>query len=232
MNEKTVGPIFAKIFADCAHGHQPMLWKDWPLAWQVWQRRLLVNYYNTTPWQGQMPTPGHPVLPVEERLWKHTETAIAQHELPQYYIGAFPNCFTIPEWKDSISRARSWVSPRNALVSRHKHGSTALNLANGMAGAFIIEGDYDDKLEHFYTKQRVMVIQQYGAVLENLRAANVDQPTELVVVNGQYTPLVHMNPNEMQFWRLINACHQMPVPLDEPKRNQVGADGSGRCAVP
>lgn len=218
VNEMTVGPIFAKIFADCAHGHQPMLWKDWPLAWQVWQRRLLVNYDNTTPWQGQSPTPGHPVLPVGERLWKHTETAIAQHELPQYYIGAFPNCFTIPEWKDKDPKSPVMgQSPGTHWYHAHKHGSTALNLANGMAGAFIIEGDYDDVLEPFYTKQRVMVIQQYGAVLENLRAANVDQPTELVVVNGQYTPLVHMNPNEMQFWRLINACHQMPVPLDEPK---------------
>ena len=43
----------------------------------------------------------------------------------------------------------------------HKHGSTALNLANGMAGALIIEGDYDDKLNPFFTKQQVLVLQQY-----------------------------------------------------------------------
>src|ERR1044072_2904594 len=99
VNEVTVGPIFKKIFADCAHGHQPLLWKDWPLLWQVWQKRLLTQYDNSTPWQGNMPTPGHPALPLHERLWYQNTQEMAAHQLPQFYIGAFPNCFTIPEWK-------------------------------------------------------------------------------------------------------------------------------------
>jgi hypothetical protein len=32
----------------------------------------------------------------------------------------------------------------------HKHGSTAINVSNGMTGAFIIEGKYDDDLNRFY----------------------------------------------------------------------------------
>jgi FtsP/CotA-like multicopper oxidase with cupredoxin domain len=140
---------------------------------------------------------------------------MAQHQLPQYYIGAFPNCFKIPEWngkKDSMGQA-----PGTHWYHSHKHGSTALNLANGMAGALIIEGDYDDKLEKFYTKQRVLVLQQFGAVLGMLRAGGATQQSYLVSVNGQYTPVISMNPNEMQFWRIVNACYQMPVPLDAPK---------------
>ena len=35
-------------------------------------------------------------------------------------------------------------------------------------------------------------------------------------MNGQYTPVVQMNPNEMQLWRIVNACHQAAVPLDKP----------------
>ena len=35
-------------------------------------------------------------------------------------------------------------SPGTHWYHAHKHGSTAINVANGMTGAFIIEGDYDD----------------------------------------------------------------------------------------
>src|SRR5262245_32487629 len=87
-----------------------------------------------------------------------------------------------------------------------------------MAGALIIEGDYDDKLKPFYTKQQVMVLQQYAVVLPRLRAVNVGQPPDLVLVNGQSTPVVQMNPGEMQLWRIINACYSMPVPLDKPDK--------------
>jgi FtsP/CotA-like multicopper oxidase with cupredoxin domain len=92
-----------------------------------------------------------------------------------------------------------------------------LNLANGMAGALIIEGDYDDKLKPFFTKQKVLVLQQFGTVLNLLRAATAPQSPDLVYVNGQYTPVLQMNPNEMQLWRIVKACHQMAVPLDKTK---------------
>ncbi len=229
VNEQSVAAIFAAVFANCAHGHQPMLWTDWPPAWQEWQKKLLLAYDNSTPWQGQSPTPGNPALPHDQQLWVQNKKEMAQHQLPQFYIGAFPNCFTIPEWKAS--------DPKNPVMGQapgthwyhaHKHGSTALNLANGMAGALIIEGDYDDKLRPFYTKQQVLVLQQYGAVLPLLRAAGVSQASDLIFVNGQYTPLLQMNPNEMQFWRLVNACYQAAVPLDQPngiKWVQTAQDG-------
>lgn len=218
VNEQTVAAAFGEVFANCEHGHQPMMWSEWPQSWQDWQKKLLMAYDQTTPWMGQSPTPGHPALPPEEQLWKHTQKAIAQHELPQYYIGAFPNCFKIPEWKaGNPDNPVMGQAPGTHWYHAHKHGSTALNLANGMAGALIIEGDYDDTLRPFFTKQQVLVIQQYGAVLGMLRAANVSQPSPLVVVNGQYTPVIKMNPNEMQLWRLVNASYQSPVPLDAPK---------------
>ena len=217
VNEDSVKSIFAEIFKDCGQGKGYMLWKDWPQAWQDWQQKLLVQYDNTTPWQGQSPTPGHPALPHDEQLWVQNQQAIADNEFPQYYIGGFPNCFKIPVWNASTpNNPVMGQAPGTHWYHSHKHGSTALNLANGMAGALIIEGDYDDALKPFYTKQRVLVLQQYAAVMSLLRAANVSQPGDLVLVNGQYTPVIQMNPNEMQFWRVVNACYSTPVPLDKP----------------
>src|SRR5215813_10082512 len=214
VTEQTVKPIFDKIFADCAHGHQPLLWDDWPPAWQAMQKKLLINYDDTTPWRGQSPTPGHPALPPDEQLWKQNEKEM--HEMPprfpQYYIGAFPNCFKITEETgNSMGQA-----PGTHWYHSHKHGSTALNLANGMAGALIIEGDYDVQLNKYITKQQVLVLQQFGAVLNLLRSGVAPQNADLVYVNGQFTPVIHMNPNELQLFRIVNACHQAAVPIDSP----------------
>ncbi len=167
VNEDTVRTIFKEIFADCASGHQPLLWNQWPDAWQKMQQGLLQQYDKTTPWQGQ---PGK--LPLDEQLWPQNVAAMAEMRLPQYYIGGFPNCFKIPEWNgQSTSMGQS---PGTHWYHSHKHGSTALNLANGMAGALIIEGDkegdYDFTLKPYFTKQRVLVLQQFGAVLNLLRS--------------------------------------------------------------
>jgi FtsP/CotA-like multicopper oxidase with cupredoxin domain len=221
VTEQTVKETFDRIFAACAHGHQPLLWKDWPFEWQALQQKLLEAYDRTASWQGQ---PGK--LPRDEQLWPQNEKEIAEMRLPQYYIGAFPNCFKIPEWngqKNSMGQA-----PGTHWYHAHKHGSTALNLANGMAGALIIEGDYDDKLKPFITKQRVLMLQQYAAVLSFLRSGFAQQPSDLVYVNGQYTPVLEMNPNEMQLWRIVNACHSAEIPLDKPtgiKWKQTAQDG-------
>ncbi len=221
VTEQTVKPIFDKIFAACANDHQPLLWKDWPVTWQTLQQKLLQNYDKTAVWRGQ---PGK--LPLDERLWPQNVKEIAEMRLPQYYIGAFPNCFKIPAWngqKNSMGQA-----PGTHWYHAHKHGSTALNLANGMAGALIVEGDYDDQLRPFITKQRVLVLQQYAVVLSLLRSGFAQQPSDLVYVNGQYTPVLQMNPNEMQLWRVVNACHSAEVPLDKPngiKWRQTAQDG-------
>ena len=197
VDEKLVAPLFKKIFAACGDGHQPMLWTDWPPEWQALQKKLLTEFDKT--------------LPPDQQLWPQNEKAIAQHQLPQYYMGAFPNCFKIPEWncqKNSMGQA-----PGTHWYHAHKHGSTALNLSNGMAGVLIIEGDYDEKLKPFFTKERVLIVQEYAAVLGSLRAQTGN---DLVYVNGQFTPVLQMNPNEMQLWRVVNACHQAALPLNAP----------------
>jgi FtsP/CotA-like multicopper oxidase with cupredoxin domain len=230
VNEDSVKTVFADVFNGCEQGKQILEWKDWPQSWQDEQKKLLINYDNTTPWNGQSPPPGGPpVLPHSEQLWPQNEMAIEGYELPQYYMGGFPNCFTITEYNPSTpTNPVMGQAPGTHWYHSHKHGSTALNLANGLAGAFIIEGDYDDKLKPFFTKEQVLVFQTYATVMPELRAANVKQASDLVMVNGQWTPLLQMNPNEMQLWRMVNACYNQSLSLNSPtgiKWVQTAQDG-------
>ena len=74
----------------------------------------------------------------------------------------------------------------------HKHGSTAINVANGMTGAFIIEGKYDTDLNDAYrlfsgkggqedawnaSAQPVLVLNQLGSRLTS-------RPTSTPGVHG------------------------------------------------
>jgi Putative multicopper oxidases len=234
VNEDTVKADFAEVFSGCEQGKQVLEWKDWPQSWQDTQKKLLVNYDNTTPWHGQSPPAGGPpVLPHDEQLWPQNEMAMMGYELPQYYMGGFPNCFKIPQYNEATpTNPVMGQAPGTHWYHSHKHGSTALNLANGLAGALIIEDQgpegYDGKLKKFFTKEQVLVCQTYATVMPELRAANVKQASDLVMVNGQWTPLLQMNPNEMQLWRVINACYNQSMSLSSPtdlKWVQTAQDG-------
>lgn len=194
---------FHKIFADCRAGHSPKLWTDLPPKWQQAQESLLKQY----------DAAAH--LPPSEQLWPKNFKAI--HGLPPrwptYFIGAYPSCFTLPVWnKQPTSMGQS---PGTHWYHAHKHGSTALNLANGMAGAFIIEGPYDDALKPFFNKEIVLVLQQYDAVV-NLDRALGTNVGENMYVNGQFQPVLQMQPGEVQLWRIVNACHQQTLPIAGP----------------
>ena len=75
-------------------------------------------------------------------------------------------------------------APGTHWYHAHKHGSTAINVANGMTGAFIIEGKYDDDLNAAYARymlkdnkpwntrsQPVLVLNQLGD-----RTQSADRP--------------------------------------------------------
>src|SRR3989440_2760812 len=89
-------------------------------------------------------------------------------------------------------------SPGTHWYHAHKHGSTTINVANGMTGAFIIEGGYDDMLNAFYgtgettgpgswtRSQPILVVNQLGTS-PNLFRLN---PTGALPfsVNGRFQP--------------------------------------------
>jgi FtsP/CotA-like multicopper oxidase with cupredoxin domain len=199
---------FDRIFNDCMSGHSPTKWSDLPSAWSKKQERLLKEYDDTAVWKGK-----RGATPDSDRLWTKDQEAIAAGQWPQFYVGAYPSCFKIPAWN---GRPESMgQSPGTHWYHAHKHGSTALNLSNGMAGAFIIEGEYDDKLKPYFDKEVVLVLQQFAAQINLLRAPGTTA-SDIVCVNGQMAPVVEMAPGEVQMWRIVNACHQAAVPINGP----------------
>src|SRR5271166_1482274 len=106
-------------------------------------------------------------------------------------------------------------APGTHWYHAHKHGSVALQLLNGMAGAFIIEGEFDDQLESaipgLRKSEKVLVIQQLGdniTVESGPPIFTCAGGDPLPLVNGQLEPTIKMQPGEIQRWRLINATMQ------------------------
>ena len=212
----------------------PRSWNDLPDDWTNDQKKYLKRY------DEQMERDyGSGV----KKLWPVDEEQLRQNAWPQYYIGAFPYCYRLPEYVQ-----KTWPPPKTGAMEMagagtaemhmapgvgmtepdaddtlimgqspglhwyhaHKHGSTAINVANGMTGAFIIEGQYDDDLNAFYGKdwtrtQKVMVINQLGVSPNLMRggAGRQDKGPDFSV-NGQLKPLIDMRPGEVQMWRIVN----------------------------
>ncbi|MBL9081785.1 MAG: multicopper oxidase domain-containing protein [Planctomycetales bacterium] len=93
----------------------------------------------------------------------------------------------------------------------HKHGSTAFQLAGGMAGALVVEGGLDEIPQIRAAEEKILVLQQFvlkdvGGTYEIDHAALYGQalPTH-TTINGVATPTIVMRPGEVQRWRVIHA---------------------------
>src|SRR5262249_5299367 len=108
----------------------PKVWEDLPEAYRKWQEQLLI-----ADGQGK---------PLPQQLWvADDEDFIQKGVFPEFFIGAFPTCFVLPKYPGK-PHLRMGQAPGTHWYHAHKHGSTALNLYNGMTGPLIIEGDgYD-----------------------------------------------------------------------------------------
>jgi FtsP/CotA-like multicopper oxidase with cupredoxin domain len=137
----------------------------------------------------------------------------AEHEWPEYWLGVYPYWFILPKWVKG-GPMQMGQAPGTHWYHAHKHGAAATQLLNGMAGAFIIEGDYDTELRATLPglQEKVLVVQQYDSVPNIER--NINQPVVYGApapqVNGQLQPTIRMQPGEIQLWRLINATVQAP----------------------
>lgn len=97
----------------------------------------------------------------------------------------------------------------------HKHGSTALQVASGMAGALIVVDEskgLDAVPQIAAAKDRIMILQQlaydeHGIIEDytNLNQGGYSGLNRPVFVNGQAYPIVEMKVNEVQRWRFIHA---------------------------
>ncbi|HYO16900.1 MAG TPA: multicopper oxidase domain-containing protein [Thermoanaerobaculia bacterium] len=98
----------------------------------------------------------------------------------------------------------------------HKHGSVSLQVANGMPGALVIEGPFDDQLNGYYARkgqkleEKLMVLQQIQQDTNLFQDKAAAPPT---LVNGQVSPKITMRPGEVQRWRFVNATMQVAAQL-------------------
>jgi FtsP/CotA-like multicopper oxidase with cupredoxin domain len=86
----------------------------------------------------------------------------------------------------------------------HKHGSVALQVINGMSGAFIVEDTargLDSIVRVNRMREHLIAIQQIDSMLNLI--GGVDRH-KVPLVNGQLTPVVVMRPGEVQRWRIVN----------------------------
>jgi FtsP/CotA-like multicopper oxidase with cupredoxin domain len=108
----------------------------------------------------------------------------------------------------------------------HKHGSTAIQVGNGLAGALLIEGKFDDDLRALFNgalKEHVLVVQ----MVQDLNFTSVSAATPQPLVNGQPSPVIDMYPGEIRRLRLIAAVVQgngaLTVDFNGAKNNGVEA---------
>jgi len=215
--EQVAGPLFRQVFDYAGSAHH-IDFEDPKIArWRNDQEKRVRNYDETAIWKGQRGTPGHPALPRDNQLETKNAQLRAKGKWPEFFVGGYPNSFQItPAVGHKMGQA-----PGTHWYHAHKHGSTAIHLYNGLAGAFIIEGDYDRDLRSIYPDldrtQKVIVIQRFTDVMDLERAANNNSIP--VMVNGgqagtsltQPGVTIVMRPGEVQLWRIVNATAENTV---------------------
>ncbi len=93
----------------------------------------------------------------------------------------------------------------------HKHGSTRLQVENGMAGALIVN-DYPDTLppEMEGIEDQVLILQELLkesdlALTEQMLRFGVTEATHLFTVNGEVRPVIEIAQGEVRRWRFVNS---------------------------
>jgi FtsP/CotA-like multicopper oxidase with cupredoxin domain len=210
---------FDEFFARCEtmlKGHPlsewPKVWDDLPQAYRDDQKRRLIAYDQQA----------------SQDLWGANQKAIDARWWPDYFIGAVPYCFQLPEYtadtypppggNDALQMGQA---PGTHWYHAHKHGSTAIDVSNGLSGVFIIEGPYDDKLNDYYNAvpqwtrtQPVILVNQIGTSpnLEHPPNGQTDKGPNFSV-NGRLEPTIHMYPGEVQMWRIVNSSSRSAMYL-------------------
>mgnify|MGYP003295958089 CR=1 FL=1 len=231
--------FFKKCEVELSHSvltEWPRTWSDLPAAWTDEQKKLLRQY------DADLEKKYGPGV---RKLWPIDQAQVNQGAWAQYYIGAYPYCFRLPEYTNTVwppppptamqmggtgtaemgdtggSALMMGQAPGTHWYHAHKHGSTAIDVANGMTGALIIEGQYDDDLNKWYgtndvplwtRTQPVLVINQLGTPPNlMLNGAGQQDKGPDFSINGQLNPAISMKPGEVQMWRIVNTSGRAGV---------------------
>ncbi len=232
--------MLGPFFTACETTHRPSAANPWPRVWgdmpQRWRdlQASLINTYDTTTLANGKP------IPTNMRLSAVDQYQINHGAWPQYQIGANPYCWPIPvdpNLGPTQPVTTMGQSPGTHWYHAHKHGSTALNVANGMTGVFIIEGaHYDGNLHAYYGsafKEQVMMLQQLSSnpfpFTSGGNVIHPGAPRARISVNGQLNPTVAMQPGEVQMWRVVNGAFRDSVQFVGSVQTTSGNPPSNPC---
>ncbi|WP_257459674.1 multicopper oxidase family protein [Archangium lipolyticum] len=133
----------------------------------------------------------------------------------------------------------------------HKHGSVALQVSSGLAGALIVRGDIDEVPEIKAAQEKIFLFQQIPYALINDpyepgKQANMVESAQVFIpgrweqsglrtlINGEFLPTFKMRAGEVQRWRFIHggtmeSLHLRLVRENEPQtvmnQYQIAHDG-------
>jgi FtsP/CotA-like multicopper oxidase with cupredoxin domain len=114
------------------------------------------------------------------------------------------------------TRGTYWYHP-------HHHGSADVQMASGMFGAIIVEGDFADVPEIVNAKERLLVLTQVvhdsRGMIENFETLFPETATRFLTVNGQRRPTITMRPGEVQRWRILHTGYQDDMLLELEKHD-------------
>jgi FtsP/CotA-like multicopper oxidase with cupredoxin domain len=218
----SVATDFNAFFANCETKLKANNLLEFPLTWTQ------LGIPNWLAQQKTMLTAYDVGKPAAQQLWPIDQSQDAAGGFPQYYIGSFPYCFLLPKFPGTEQPANSMAmgqTPGTMWYHAHKHGSTAIDVSNGMVGAFIIEDNsptgYDGFIKSSYMQhqnnrkllgqttpapnwpilQTTMVVNQIAGTPKLETRAGGQSPFS---INGQQIPNVSMYPGEVQLWRIVN----------------------------
>ncbi len=105
----------------------------------------------------------------------------------------------------------------------HHHGSADIQMASGMMGVIVVEGDFADVPEIANARERTLVLaevvfDQFG-LIEDFERVFRETATRFFSVNGQRRPTITMRPGEVQRWRLLGGNYQNDMFLELEKHD-------------
>lgn len=111
--------------------------------------------------------------------------------------GKYDFCFALP----------TFHKPGTHWYHAHKHGSTAIQLVNGMAGALIVDDPPGKELAQRPAKDLVFIIQEIIGKQDTdvYTCTSQTRPEFRFLINGRYNPTINIAAGETQRWRFINA---------------------------
>jgi len=120
----------------------------------------------------------------------------------------------------------------------HLHGSSAMQVGSGMAGALLIKGAIDQVPEIAAAKERVFMFQApivdaTGKLESFTDVAKVTTNEPNFLINGVRRPRILMRRGEVQNWHFVNAgiFNSLNLGLDGHALNMYSFDGNARSAL-